>query len=129
MTPREMLGLTDDDEEEGSRKDLGKARRQRDEGDVAKLVAQFASFQVFSRESTRLVCLTTGDVPKESIVHDLQKEKIVTERLVEKKTSLHAPIPKKLLHNLASMYAVVETSRNKRQKSSRLTLICSDASL
>ena len=68
---RVMLEIIDEDDE-GSHKELGKTRKQRDGDDTAKLAAQFASFHVFNRESTLLVSLTTGDIPSEPIVQDLQ---------------------------------------------------------
>jgi hypothetical protein len=51
-------------------KDIGKARRSRDEEDVLKLVFQFTKYEVF-RQTNELVVVTTGDVANDKIKEDL----------------------------------------------------------
>ena len=105
---RVMLGIIDEDDE-GSQKELGKTRKQRDEDDTAKLAAQFASFHVFSRESTQLVSLMIGDIPSGPIVQDLQNalvkdqqfvEKFVSDRLVKKTQAFIHPFQKKKVKDI-----------------------------
>ena len=58
------------EKEVASHKELGKARLQRDEEDVLKLVSHFGRYDVF-HETENLVVVTTGDMASEDIKKDL----------------------------------------------------------
>ena len=66
-----MLGVIEVDEEHTYHKESDKSRIQKNECDVQNLVSLFQTFNVFSRESEDLVCLTTGDIANEEIARDL----------------------------------------------------------
>lgn len=78
-------------------KDLGKARVQRDEEDVQRLMSHFRRYDVF-RKTENLVVVTTGDVASEEIKQDLLGaeeigktivDEFVQVRLIKKEVKFH----------------------------------------
>ena len=135
---RSMLGVVEDDEEHTYNKEFDKSRIQKNECDVQNLVSLFQTFNVFSRESEDLVCLTTGDIANEEIARDLLNaenlgqqviKKLVMERLLEKTVSLHSSITKQKLKTFASMF-VIQMAKDKHKqttsviKAARDLLLC-----
>lgn len=102
------------EKEVASHKDLGKARMQRDEEDVLKLVSHFGRYDVF-RETENLVVITTGDVANEDIKKDLLGAEgigktIVTEfvkaRLIKKDVKFHDSLKQQKLKTFETLYSV-----------------------
>ena len=97
-----------------SHKDLGKARMQRDEEDVLKLVSLFRRYDVF-RETGNLVVVTTGDVASEENKQDLLKaeeigktivKEFVQARIIKKEIKFHDSLKQKKLKTFETLYSV-----------------------
>ena len=97
-----------------SHKDLGKARMQRDEEHVLKLVSLFRRYDVF-RETGNLVVVTTGDVASEEIKQDLLKaeeigktivKEFVQARIIKKEIKFHDSLKQKKLKTFETLYSV-----------------------
>ena len=100
------------EKEVASHKDLGKARLQRDEEDVLKLVSHFGRYDVF-RETENLVVITTGDVASEDIKKDLLGaegigktivKEFVEARLIKKDVKFHDSLKQQKLKTFETIY-------------------------
>ena len=95
-------------------KDLGKARVQRDEDDVQRLMSHFRRYDVF-RKTENLVVVTTGDVASEETKQDLLgAEEIgktivndfVQDRLIKKEVKFHDSLKQQKLKTFENLYSV-----------------------
>lgn len=98
-------------------KDLGKARIQRDEEDVQKLVSHFGRYDLF-RRTENLVVVTTGDVASEEIKQDLLGaeeigktivNEFVNARLIKKEVKFHDNLKQRKLKTFDTLYSVPVT--------------------
>ncbi|KAL8586113.1 hypothetical protein ACOMHN_065076 [Nucella lapillus] len=122
-----MFGLSsaadEDDEHDCAHKDFGKKRLKQDQDDLQKLINLFQTFNPFAHPSPYLISLTTCDVARDVVKHDLLtaeetgKEVIsefVQKRFVLKETLFHDRIKTKKLCTLESMYTLeVNTGKEK----------------
>ena len=110
---KEMFGIRTAKDGVGH-KDLGKARVQRDEDDVQRLMSHFRTYDVF-RKTENLVVVTTGDVASEEIKQDLLGAEeigntIVNEfvqvRLIKKEVKFHDSLKQQKLKTFETLYYV-----------------------
>lgn len=118
------------EKEVASHKDLGKARLQRDEEDVLKLVSHFGRYDVF-RETENLVVITTGDVASEDIKKDLLGaegigktivKEFVEARLIKKDVKFHDSLKQQKLKTFETLYSVpvsLDNSKSVAMKADR----------
>ncbi|KAK2554918.1 hypothetical protein P5673_023601 [Acropora cervicornis] len=110
---KEMFGIGTAKDDVGH-KDLGKARVQRDEEDVQRLMSHFRRYDVF-RKTENLVVVTTGDVASDEIKQDLLGAEeigktIVNEfdqvRLIKKEVKFHDSLKQQKLKTFETLYSV-----------------------
>ena len=95
-------------------KDLGKARVQRDEEDVQRLMSHFKRYDVF-RKTENLVVVTPGDVASDEIKQDLLVaeeigktilNEFVQVRLIKKEVKFHDSLKQQTLKTFETLYSV-----------------------